>query len=108
MNATRDRLRWVLAAVLAALVLAPAAHAGTTETDSPRNPDLPPSQDFSHVSSTLDPDSGTWSVVYTFFGPPTAAAWGNLSAQLYTGASQCGDFQALIASFQQAATLPGD
>src|SRR5262249_14882818 len=64
--------------------------------------------DFSHVSSTLDPDTGTWSVAFTFFGPPTAAAWGNLDAQLYTGASQCADFQAQIASFQEAATLPGD
>jgi hypothetical protein len=71
----------------------------------------PPSQDFSHVShvsSTTDPATGTWSVAYTFYGAPTSAAWGNLNAQLYTGASQCADFQAQVASFQESPSIPGD
>jgi hypothetical protein len=101
-------MRSALVAVVAVLVLAPAALADTTQTDSPRDPNRPPSQDFSHVSSTIDPATGTWSVAYTFYGPPTPAAWGNLNAQLYTGASQCADFQAQIASFQETPTLPGD
>jgi hypothetical protein len=101
-------MRSVVVALLAALAFAPAAQADTTSTDSPRDPGLPPSQDFSHVSSTFDPATGTWSVAYTFFGPPTAAAWGNLNAQIYTGASQCADYQAQIASFQETPTLPGD
>jgi hypothetical protein len=101
-------MRSALVALLGALVLAPAAHADTTSTDSPRDPNLPPSQDFSHVSSSFEPASGTWSVAYTFFGPPTSAGWGNLNAQLYTGASQCADFQALRASYQETPTLPGD
>jgi hypothetical protein len=94
--------------LFAALVLAPAARAATTSTDSPRDPSLPPSQDFSHIDATIDPATGTWSVAYTFYGPPSAAAWGNLGAGLFVGASQCADFQAQIAGFQQAATLPGD
>jgi hypothetical protein len=101
-------MRSALIAVLAVLVLAPAALAETTSTDSPRDPSLPPSQDFSHVSSTIDPATGTWSVAYTFYGPLTASAWGNLNAQLYTGASQCADFQAQIASFQESPSIPGD
>jgi hypothetical protein len=52
--------------------------------------------------------TGTWSVAYTLFGPPSSGAWGNLNAQLYTGASQCADYQAQIASFQESPTLPGD
>jgi hypothetical protein len=101
-------MRSALVAVLAVLVLAPAALADTTSTDSPRDPSRPPSQDFSHVSSTIDPATGTWSVAYTFYGPPTSAAWGNLNAQLYTGASQCADFQAQVASFQETPSIPGD
>jgi hypothetical protein len=101
-------MRPVLVAVLAVLVLAPAALADTTSTDSPRDPSLPASQDFSHVSTTIDPATGTWSVAYTFYGPPSAAAWGNLNAQLYTGASQCADFQAQIASFQESPSIPND
>jgi hypothetical protein len=101
-------MRPALVAVLALLVLAPAAGADTTSTDSPRDPSLPPSQDFSHVSSTIDPVTGTWSVAYTFFGAPTSAAWGNLNAQLYTGASQCADFEAQIASFQESPSIPSD
>jgi hypothetical protein len=101
-------VRAALVAVLGVLVLVPDALADTTSTDSPRDPTRPPSQDFSHVSSTIDPATGTWSVAYTFYGPPTSAAWGNLNAQLYTGASQCADFQAQIASFQETPTLPGD
>jgi hypothetical protein len=97
-----------LVVVFALLVLAPAARAATTSTDSARDPALPPSQDFSHIESTIDPATGTWSVAYTFYGPPSADAWGNLGAQLFVGASQCADFQAQIAGFQQAATLPGD
>jgi len=97
-----------LVAVVAALVLAPTARADTTSTDSPRDPSLAASQDFSHVSSTLDPVAGTWSVAFTFYGAPSSAAWGNLDAQLYTGASQCADFQAEIASFQESPSIPGD
>jgi hypothetical protein len=102
------RLWSAVVALVAVLVLAPAAQAETTSTDSPRDDNLPPSQDFSHISSTLDPDTGTWTVVYTLYGPPTADAWGNLSARLFVGASQCEDFQASIAGFQQSSTLPGD
>ena len=94
--------------LVALLVLVPTARAATTSTDSPRDPTLPPSQDFSHIDATIDPATGTWSVAYTFYGPPSAQAWGNLGAQLFVGASQCADFQAAIAGFQQAATLPGD
>ena len=101
-------VRSALVAVLAVLALAPAALADTTSTDSPRDPGLPPSQDFKHVSSTFDPATGTWSVAYTFYGPPSSSAWGNLNAQLSTGASQCADFQAQIASFQETPTIPGD
>src|SRR5690349_1854088 len=101
-------MRPLVAIVLAALVLAPAAHAGTTSTDSARDPSISPSQDFRHIESTLDPDTGTWTVVYTLYAPPSTDAWGNLSAGLYVGASQCADFQAQIAGFQGAATLPGD
>jgi hypothetical protein len=54
------------------------------------------------------PATGTSSVAYTFYGPLTASAWGNLNAQLYTGASQCADFQAQIASFQESPSIPGD
>jgi hypothetical protein len=39
---------------------------------------------------------------------PTSATWGNLNAQLYTGASQCADFQAQVASFQESPSIPGD
>jgi hypothetical protein len=99
-------MRSALIAVLAVLVLAPAARADTTSADSPRDPGLPASQDFSHVSTTIDPATGTWSVAYTFYGAPSAAAWGNLNAQLYTGASQCADFQAQIASFQESPSIP--
>ena len=101
-------MRSALVAVVVVVVLAPAALADTTSSDSPRDPQLPPSQDFSHVSTTILPATGTWSVAYTFYGPSTTAAWGNLNAQLYTGASQCADFQAQIASFQETPTLPGD
>jgi hypothetical protein len=100
--------RHAIASVLAVLVLAPAARAATVSTDGARDPSLPPSQDFSHIASTVDPVTGTWSVAYTFFGPPSADAWGNLGARLFVGASQCADFQAAIAGFQQAATRPGD
>jgi hypothetical protein len=89
-------------ALVAALALAPAAALGqTVSTDSARDPNLPPSQDFSHVSSTIDPATGTWSVAYTFYGPPSSSAWGNLSARLFVGASQCGDFQDQIAGFHR-------
>jgi hypothetical protein len=98
----------LVVALVALLVLAPAASADTTSTDSARDAGLPPSQDFSHVSSTLDPVTGTWSVAFTFYGPPSADAWGNLGAGLFVGASQCADFQDEIADFHQAATLPGD
>ncbi|HEY6887741.1 MAG TPA: hypothetical protein VI300_08180 [Solirubrobacter sp.] len=111
MNATsaRHRLRPLLVVLFAVLVLAPGqARAATVSTDSPRDASLPPSQDFSHIESTVDPVTGTWSVAYTFYGPPSADAWGNLGAGLFVGASQCADFQAMIAGFQQAATLPGD
>jgi hypothetical protein len=84
------------------------AQALTASTDSARDPGLPASQDFSHVASTFDPATGTWSVAYTFYAAPSADAWGNLFAGLYTGASQCADFQAQIADFNGAATLPGD
>ena len=103
---TRVHAVLIVAATLA--LFAPAARAGTTSTDSARDPSVPPSQDFSHVESTIDPDTGTWSVAYTFYGPPSADAWGNLSARLFVGASQCADFQASIAGFQQTPTLPGD
>ncbi|MDA0160831.1 hypothetical protein OM076_11195 [Solirubrobacter ginsenosidimutans] len=100
--------RAIVVALFALLVLAPAARAATASTDSPRDPGLPASQDFSHIDSTIDPVTGTWSVAYTFYGPPSADAWGNLGARLFVGASQCADFQASIAGFQQAPTLPGD
>jgi hypothetical protein len=100
--------RSVLAAVLALLLLAPAAKAETAATDDPREPGLPASQDFSHVSTTIDPSTGTWSVAYTLYGAPSSDAWGNLNAQLYTGASRCADFGAEIASFQESPTIPGD
>src|SRR3954469_5314034 len=103
-----SRLRAVVVALALMLAVAPAALAETTSTDSARDPSLPPSQDFSHISSTLDPDTGTWTVAYTFYGPPSTDAWGNLSARLFVGASQCADFQASIAGFQQSPTLPGD
>jgi hypothetical protein len=100
-------MRWLLA-LLAVLVLAPSAQAATAETDSPRDPSLPPSQDFSHVASTFDPAAGSWSVAYTFYGPPSNDAWGNLNAQLYVGASQCAEFHDEIASFQEAPNKPND
>jgi hypothetical protein len=103
-----SRMRSALVAVLAVLVLAPAALADTTSTDSPRDPSVAPSQDFSHVSTTIDPAAGTWSVAYTFYGPPSSSAWGNLYARLYTGVSQCADFQTQIAGFQQTPSIPGD
>lgn len=105
---TYVRPKSLFVALVAVLALAPAALADTVSTDSARDLSLPASQDFSHVSSTVDPATGTWSVAYTFYGPPSADAWGNLSAELYTGASQCADFQAEIADFNAAATLPGD
>jgi hypothetical protein len=101
-------MRSALLAVLAMLLLAPAARAETAATDDPREAALPASQDFSHVSTTFDPASGTWSVAYTLYGAPSSDAWGNLNAQLYTGASQCADFGAEIASFQESPTIPGD
>jgi len=55
-------MRSALVALLAALAFAPAAQADTTSTDSPRDRSLPPSQDFSHVSSSFDPATGAWSV----------------------------------------------
>jgi hypothetical protein len=57
-----------------AVLLAAVAAASVAGTDSPRNPDRPPSQDFSHVDTTFDPVAGTWSVAYTLFGPPSSAA----------------------------------
>src|SRR5690348_6036367 len=97
-----------LVAVVAALALAPVAHGAGVSTESARDPSLPPSQDFSHVESTIDPSTGTWSVAYTFHGPPSADAWGNLGVTLYVGATQCADYQDAIAEFNGAATLPGD
>ncbi|WP_028066969.1 hypothetical protein [Solirubrobacter soli] len=101
-------MRSILLALIATLALAPAAIAETTSTDSPRDATLPASQDFSQITSTIDPVTGTWTVAYTFYGPPSADAWGNLGARLFVGASQCADFQASIAGFQQSPTLPGD
>jgi hypothetical protein len=106
--AARSGLRSAVVALVATLALAPSAIAETTSTDSARDATLPASQDFSHIASTIDPATGTWTVAYTFYGPPSADAWGNLGARLFVGASQCADFQASIAGFQQSPTLPGD
>src|SRR5262249_33694570 len=97
-----------LVPLVAALALAQAAPALTASTDSARDPGVPAAQDFSHVASTFDPVTGTWTVAYTFYAAPSAAAWGNLFAGLCTGASPCADFQAQIADFNGAAPLPGD
>ncbi len=62
----------------------------TAAADSPANPDRPPAQDIARVVSTLDPDTGTWSVTVSLRGEPAQGTTGALNAVLYPPADSCG------------------
>ena len=84
-------MRWLIG-VLLVLVLAPGAQAATfnAAADSPENPDRAPAQDIARVVSTLNADTGTWSVTVVLRGEPAEGTTAAVNAVLYPPAASCG------------------
>src|SRR3954454_17105798 len=84
-------VRWLIGTAVA-LELAPGAQAATfgAAADSPVNADQPPARDIARVVSTLDSDTGTWSVTVTLRGEPADGTTGAVNAVLYPPAASCG------------------
>ena len=101
-------LRWLIGVVLA-LVLAPAAQAATfnAAADSPENPDRSPAQDIARVVSTLNADTGTWSVTVSLRGEPGPGTTGAVNAVLYPPAASCGSIPGDAAGYLRGNDSPG-
>src|SRR4051812_47783100 len=90
------------------LVFAPGAQAATfnAAADSPEN-GRSPAQDIARVVSTLNADTGTWSVTVVLRGEPSEGTTGAVNAVLYPPSASCGANLDGVAAYLRGNDSPG-
>ena len=111
--ATLARACWSLRPRAPCVALASPAHAETwtASADSPRDPALPAAQDLSHVESTFDDETGTWSVELSTYAEADDASRAAINTTLFgtpTAGFACGAHPDDAFAIMRANTLLSD